>query len=311
MRNEPIIVVMAAGMGSRYGGLKQIDPVGNYGEILMDYALYDAKRAGFKRVVFIIKPEMEEEFKEIVGQRIARQMEVSYAIQKMEDLPQGFEVPEGRTKPWGTGHAILACRDLIDAPFAVINADDFYGEESFHRIYRFLCEDREENALSFAMVGYILANTLTENGHVARGVCEVKEGYLAGITERTRIEKHGDGVVYTEDGENWNALDPESIVSMNLWGFTPGMIEKLNLYFAGFLKEAFAVNPLKAEYFLPSVVNELLLRKEATVRVLTSQDKWYGMTYHEDKPRVCAAIQEMISEGKYPRNLWDHQEEEE
>ncbi len=310
MKKEPIVVVMAAGMGSRYGGLKQIDPVGDHGEILMDYALYDAKRAGFQRVVFIIKPEMEAEFHEIIGRRMEKQMEVSYAFQKIDSLPQGISIPEGRTKPWGTGHAVLSCSGVVDAPFAVINADDFYGQESFDRIYRFLCEEQEENALHFAMVGYILANTLTENGHVARGICEVKEGFLTNITERTRIEKHDTAVEYTEDGESWNTLDPQSIVSMNLWGFTPVMLEKLNEHFADFLIGALRTNPLKAEYFLPSVVNELLKSREASVRVLTSRDKWYGMTYHEDKPRVCAAIQEMIRAGKYPENLWNRQEEE-
>lgn len=309
MKKEPIIVVMAAGMGSRYGGLKQIDPVGKYGEILMDYALYDAKRAGFKRVVFIIKPEMEAEFHEIIGRRMEKQMEVSYAFQKNDSLPQGFSVPEGRTKPWGTGHAILSCSGIVDAPFAVINADDFYGEESFDRIYRFLSEEREDSTLQFAMVGYILENTLTENGHVARGICEVKDGFLTEITERTRIEKHGTTVEYTQDGETWNALDPQSIVSMNLWGFTPAILEKLKVDFVDFLTEALQTNPLKAEYFLPSVVNGLLKSKEATVRVLTSRDRWYGMTYHEDKPHVCAAIQEMIDTGKYPENLWNHEEE--
>lgn len=303
MKKEPVIVVMAAGMGSRYGGLKQIDPVGVHGEILMDYALYDARRAGFKRAVFIIKPEMKEEFHQAIGQRMECLMEISYAFQCDDNLPAGFAVPKERTKPWGTGHAVLSCRGIVDAPFAVINADDFYGAESFEKIYRFLCEKQESIVPCFAMVGYILANTLTENGHVARGVCQVREGLLSGITERTRIEKHGDTVAYTEDGTKWNPLDPQAIVSMNLWGFTPVMLEKLDEYFAAFLNRALETDPLKAEYFLPSVVNALLARGEATVQVLTSKDKWYGMTYKEDKTRVCAALQEMVRTGKYPDNL--------
>lgn len=305
MKKEPIVVVMAAGMGSRYGGLKQIDPVGNHGEILMDYALYDAKRAGFKRVVFIIKPEMQEEFHEVIGNRMERLMEVSYAYQRIDDLPAGFSVPEGRTKPWGTGHAIFSCRDVVDAPFAVINADDFYGAESFERMYRFLSETSDDEKLRYSMVGYILENTLTENGHVARGVCEVKDGYLTKVTERTRIERHGSTVAYTEDGEIWNPLNPQAIVSMNLWGFTPSILKKLGGQFAPFLEKALRENPLKAEYFLPSVVNSLLEKGEATVKMLTSGDKWYGMTYHEDKAKVCAAIQSMIDAGKYPENLWN------
>ena len=305
MKKEPLIVVMAAGMGSRYGGLKQIDPVGHYGEILMDYALYDARRAGFKRVVFLIKPEMEEEFHEIIGQRMEQWMEVCYAYQSIDNLPEGFAVPEGRTKPWGTGHAILSCRDVVDAPFAVINADDFYGAESFEKMYRFLSDLPSDAALDFSMVGYILENTLTENGHVARGICEVNNGYLSKVTERTRIEKHGDTVEYTEDGDTWHPLDAESIVSMNLWGFTPAIFDKLGEQFIPFLQKALIENPLKAEYYLPTVVNTLLEERKATVRVLTSADKWYGMTYREDKPKVCAAIEGMIYEGKYPENLWN------
>lgn len=306
MKKEPIVVVMAAGMGSRYGGLKQIDPVGAHGEILMDYALYDAKRAGFKRVLFIIKPEMQEEFHEVVGKRMESLMEVSYAFQKTDDLPEGFAVPEGRTKPWGTGHAILSCRGVADAPFAVINADDFYGAEAFEEMYRFLSASEDPEALDFAMVGYVLENTLTENGHVARGVCEAKDGYLQKVTERTRIEKHGDAVEYTEDdGQSWHALDPNAVVSMNLWGFTPAMLTQLEKHFAAFLTEALVKNPLKAEYFLPTVVNLLLESKKATVRVLTSGDKWYGMTYHEDKAKVCAALEAMIRADKYPENLWN------
>lgn len=304
MKKEPVLVVMAAGMGSRYGSLKQIDPVGSHGEILMDYSLYDAKRAGFNRVVFIIKQEMKAEFHQIIGQRMEKHMEVSYVYQNNDNLPMGFSAPGERTKPWGTGHAVLSCEGVVDAPFAVINADDFYGRDSFDQIYRFLSNERDETALSFAMVGYILNNTLTENGHVARGVCEVREGYLSGITERTRIERHDGAVEYTEDGEKWTPLNEKSIVSMNLWGFSPVMLKKLKDNFTGFLEEALKTNPLKAEYFLPSVVNELIKNGEATVRVLISADKWYGMTYHEDKLRVCTALQEMVRAGKYPENLW-------
>ena len=284
---EPILVVMAAGMGSRYGGLKQIDPVGEYGEIIIDFSLYDAVKAGFKRAVFIIKEEMEKDFKEIIGDRISKIMEVHYAYQRNDDLPIGYQMPKGRIKPWGTGHAVLCCREFIDAPFAVINADDFYGQEAFSKIYRFLCETEDSDQYDYAMVGYVLENTLTENGHVARGVCETEDRYLKNIVERTHIERRGDSAEFTEDGgETWTAIPRKSTVSMNLWGFTPSMIEELKKRFPAFLDSVLAEDPLKGEYFLPTVVNELLMEQKVTVRVLHSQDKWYGVTYRKAKPGV-------------------------
>ncbi len=308
MNREPILVVMAAGMGSRYGGMKQIDPLGKNGEIIIDYSLFDAIRAGFKRVIFIIQKKNYEDFCEVVGNRISKMMEVQYAFQDIEDLPDGFSLPEGRTKPWGTGHAVRACRHLIDAPFAVINADDFYGREGFAQIYQFLSRVEDGEPYHFAMVGYVLKNTLTDNGYVSRGVCELNGENLKGITERTRIERSEDqqGACFSEDGgETWTALDPESVVSMNLWGFTPSVLKEMESGFTAFLQDALDTNPLKAEYYLPSVVNTLLDEGRAQVKVLRSHDKWYGVTYREDKPVVQAALRKMMEDGVYPDPLFE------
>jgi len=302
---EPILVIMAAGMGSRYGGLKQIDPVGMHGEIIIDYSIHDAYKAGFRRVVCIIKKEIEADFKEVIGNRIEKLMEVRYAYQRMDDLPGGYTVPEGREKPWGTGHAVLSARELIDAPFAVINADDYYGADAFRLIYDFLKKAEDGSKYDYAMVGYILENTLTENGHVARGVCQVENGRLLGVQERTRIEKHGDRTEYTEDGESWHVIPQGSTVSMNLWGFTPSVIAALSERFPAFLDRALKENPLKGEYFLPTVVNDLLAENKAEVSVFRSADRWYGVTYRQDKPVVEKAIRDMIAAGKYPERLWD------
>ena len=305
---KPILVVMAAGMGSRYGGLKQMDPVGNYGQVIMDYSLYDARRAGFETAVFIIKREIENDFRHLIGDRIARVMEVRYAFQELCDLPAGYTVPEGRTKPWGTSHAVLAARNCIDAPFAVINADDYYGPEAFQQIYQYLTEHPETNeGYEYAMVGYMLRNTLTENGYVSRGVCQTDElGYLTKVTERTHIEKEGEGARFTEDGgATWMSLPGDTVVSMNLWGFTPSFVEEAQRRFAAFLDRTKAENPLKGEYFLPSIVSELIEEKLGRVKVLRSQDKWYGVTYKEDKPVVVDAIQKMTRAGVYPDRLWE------
>lgn len=305
---KPILVVMAAGMGSRYGGLKQMDPVGNYGQVIMDYSLYDARRAGFETAVFIIKREIENDFRHLIGDRIARVMEVRYAFQELCDLPAGYTVPEGRTKPWGTSHAVLAARNCIDAPFAVINADDYYGPEAFQQIYQYLTEHPETNeGYEYAMVGYMLRNTLTENGYVSRGVCQTDElGYLTKVTERTHIEKEGEGARFTEDGgATWMSLPGDTVVSMNLWGFTPSFVEEAQRRFAAFLDRTKVENPLKGEYFLPSVVSELIEEKLGRVKVLRSQDKWYGVTYKEDKPVVVDAIQRMTRAGVYPNRLWE------
>lgn len=305
---KPILVVMAAGMGSRYGGLKQMDPVGNHGQVIMDYSLYDARRAGFETVVFIIKREMENDFRHLIGDRIAHVMEVRYAFQELSDLPTGYTVPEGRTKPWGTSHAVLAARNCIDAPFAVINADDYYGPEAFQQIYQYLTEHPETNeGYEYAMVGYMLRNTLTENGYVSRGVCQTDElGYLTKVTERTHIEKEGEGARFTEDGgATWMSLPGDTVVSMNLWGFTPSFVEEAQRRFAAFLDRTKVENPLKGEYFLPSVVSELIEEKLGRVKVLRSQDKWYGVTYKEDKPVVVDAIRRMTRAGVYPDRLWE------
>jgi len=301
---KPILVVMAAGMGSRYGGLKQMDPVGANGEVILDYSVFDARRAGFETVVFIIKREIEADFKARIGSRIEPHMEVRYAYQDLHDLPEGYAVPEGRVKPWGTGQAIIAGRDVIDAPFAVINADDYYGVECFRRLYDFLTQPR--GAGEYCMVGYLLRNTVTDNGSVARGVCASDgAGNLTVINERTRIEKHPGGIHYTEDdGQSWVELDPDTLVSMNMWGFQPELVEVLQQRFPAFLNQALAENPMKGEYLLPNVVRDLLSEGKATVKVLSSPDKWYGVTYQEDKPCVVQAMADKAAQGIYPTPLW-------
>lgn len=303
---KPVLIIMAAGMGSRYGGLKQIDPVDQDGHIIMDFSIYDAIRAGFEKVVFIIKKENEALFKECVGDRVAKKMQVEYVFQDLHNLPEGYIVPEGREKPWGTGHAVLSCLSAVDGPFAVINADDYYGREAFQIIYDFLTTHQDDEKYQYTMVGYYLKNTLTENGHVARGVCIAdEEGKLTGITERTRIEKHAAGPAYTEDdGETWTKLPEDTIVSMNMWGFTSSILQELNNRFARFLEENLRKNPLKCEYFLPFVVDELLKENKAEVTVLKSPDRWYGVTYKEDKPVVVEAIKNMRSAGLYPQGNW-------
>lgn len=302
---EPVLVIMAAGMGSRYGGLKQMDPMDAQGHIIMDFSIYDAVKAGFKKVVFIIKKENEALFRECIGDRMEKHIEVTYVFQELHNLPEGYAVPADRVKPWGTGHAVLSCLGTVDGPFAVINADDYYGPEAFELIYKYLTTHPDDEKYRYTMVGYILENTLTENGHVARGVCETDEnGYLTSITERTRIEKRGAGAEFTEDdGATWTALDPKSTVSMNMWGFNESFLKELNDRFPAFLDKALKENPLKGEYFLPSVVSELLAEDKATAEVLTSRDRWYGVTYKEDKQMVMDAIQRMKDSGLYPQEF--------
>lgn len=305
---QPVLVVMAAGMGSRYGGLKQIDPVDKEGHIIMDFSVYDAVKAGFKKVIFIIKKENEADFKAAIGDRLRKHLDVTYVFQDLKNLPEGYEVPEGRVKPWGTGHAVLSCIDEIDEPFAVINADDYYGANAFRMAYDFLTQNQDEDGIyRYMMVGYKLENTLTENGHVARGVCVTdEEGHLQKIHERTHIERHEGNVAYTEDeGKTWTALPQDSTVSMNMWGFSESILKELKARFPKFLEENLPVNPMKCEYFLPFVVDELLGENKATVKVLKSMDKWYGVTYKEDKPVVVAAIQSLKDQGLYPQGLWD------
>ena len=304
--SDPVLVIMAAGMGSRYGGLKQIDPVGACGEKIIDYSLFDARRAGFKKAVFIIKEELLPDFQEAVFQKASQYMEIQWAFQKLEDVPEGVSVPEGRVKPWGTGHAALTgARLLGDAPYAVINADDFYGREAFEKMYAFLKAAKDGEKLDFSMVGFYLRNTVTEHGSVSRGVCQTREGMLEGIVERTRIERREGGIAYTEDeGRTWVPLAPDTVVSMNFWGFTPGFTGALERDFRRFFQEDVPENPLKAEFFLPFVVNDLLSQGKAQVSVLSSADKWYGVTYQQDKETVVKAIGEMTQAGVYPSPLW-------
>ena len=304
--SKPVLVIMAAGMGSRYGGLKQLDPVGGHHQVILDYSMYDARRAGFETVVFVIKKEIEEEFKARVGRRVEGHMDVKYVFQAMDDLPEGYAVPEGRAKPWGTAQAALAARHVVDGPFAIINADDYYGPEAYRAIYGYLRDHRDAERYSYAMVGYRVRNTVTENGSVARGVCGVdRNGILIDIQERTTIEKDGDNARYTEDGgQSWTALPGDTLVSMNMWGFTRSFLDEAEARFPAFLDRALEENPLKGEYFLPSVVDQLIREGRAEVRVLPSEDKWYGVTYREDKPSVTAAIAAMTEAGLYPEELW-------
>ncbi len=304
--NKPVLVVMAAGMGSRYGGMKQIDPVGPNGEVIIDYSIYDARRAGFETVVFVIKHEIEDAFKAAIGDRMSKIMNVKYAFQQLDNLPAGFTVPEGREKPWGTCHAILAAKDVIDGPFAVINADDYYGPEAFKVMYDYLSTHEDGTFYDYCMVSYLLKNTVSENGSVARGVCvPTDDGCLANVTERTRIETFEDGSIrYTEDGENWVTLPGDTPVSMNLWGFSKSFLVEAEQRFAAWLEKNVPLNPMKCEYFLPLVVSALIDENKAKVKVLQSTDKWYGVTYKEDKPVVVAAIQQKIEDGLYPANLW-------
>ena len=295
--NKPVLVVMAAGMGSRYGGLKQLDPIDDNGHVILDYSVYDAHRAGFDTVIFVIKPEIEDIFREKIGDRMAKVMEVKYVFQRADDLPEGYTVPEGRAKPWGTAQAVLAARDVVDGPFAVINADDYYGPEGFEEIYNYLLHHPDTPGMyEYAMVGYLLKNTVTENGSVARGVCtETASGYLHSVVERTKIIQGDRCPQYTEDdGETWNDLCEDDIVSMNLWGFQKSYLEEAWAGFPAFLDKALAENPLKAEYFLPAVVSSLLSRHKARVKVLRSNDHWYGVTYKEDKPGVMAALETTV-----------------
>jgi dTDP-glucose pyrophosphorylase len=300
---QPQLVIMAAGIGSRYGGLKQIDPIGPSGEIIIDYSIYDALKAGFGRVVFIIRHHFEEDFKEMIGRRIEQRAEVKYAFQELDALPEGLRVPPGRTKPWGTGHAALVAAPCIDAPSAIINADDYYGAAAFRNLYEYCCAARDSDRYEYCMVGYTLENTLTEHGHVARGVCEVdKEGLLRTVVERTKIRDF-DGIARYEDaGGNWVDIAAGSTVSMNTWGVTPGFYGELRERFMSWFAQNKANE--KAEFFLPGAVNDLLQEGRARVRVLPTGDRWYGVTYREDKPIVASAVRALIDKGVYPRRLW-------
>lgn len=303
---KPVLVIMAAGMGSRYGGMKQVDPVDKEGHVIMDYSMFDAKQAGFEKVICIIKKTMEEDFDTVIGSRIKPYLELEYAFQDINAMPKGYSVPEGRMKPWGTAHAVLAAKNQIgDAPMAVINADDFYGREAFVSIYQYLSGDHKRG--EYAMVGYLLKNTVTDYGHVARGVCDVDEkGYLTQIDERLRIEKKPGGIIaYTEDeGATYTELDPNTIVSMNFWGYDSSYLDEAECRFPAFLEKNLPANPLKCEFLVPRVTDELILEGKATVKVLSCAAKWHGVTYKEDMPGLQSAIADMKAKGLYPEKLW-------
>lgn len=304
---KPVLVVLAAGMGSRYGGLKQMDAVGGHGQSIIDYSIYDARRAGFETVVFVIKKEIEADFREAVGNRVSRGMDVRYAFQALDDLPEGYTVPQERKKPWGTTHAVMAARDVIRGPFAVINSDDYYGPEAFQKIFDYLSSTPDQpECFQYAMVGYRLGNTVTENGSVARGVCQVSpEGFLEDIIERTCIEKDGPDARFTTDGgASWEPLSGDTPVSMNFWGFQRSFLDEAVTLFPSFLDRILAENPEKGEFFLPLLVSDMIRRDRARVRVLSSADKWFGVTYREDKPSVVQALKEKTEQGLYPENLW-------
>ncbi|MBQ2738088.1 MAG: nucleotidyltransferase [Clostridia bacterium] len=303
MKN-PELVIMAAGMGSRYGGLKQIDKVDDAGHIIIDYSIYDAMRAGFRDFTFIIKKAIEKDFREVMDSHLAgKDINVKYVFQELDKLPEGFSVPEGRTKPWGTAHALACCLGTVEGPFAVINADDYYGANAFIKIYEFLKNTEFDGKSHFSMVGYKIKNTVTEQGTVSRGVCVADEnGLLTEIVERTKIGTQDGKIFFTEDGVD-TELDPETLVSMNLWGFTPEYLTEANSRFAKFLRDNLDKNPLKCEFFLPTVVSELIAEGKADVRVLDNSDKWYGVTYKEDKVAVVEAFKALKAKGVYPENF--------
>lgn len=300
---EPTLVILAAGMGSRFGGLKQIMAVDDFGHAIIDFSLYDAYRAGFRKVAFIIKHEIEEDFKAAVGRRMEKYFDVKYVYQQLDLLPEGYSVPEGRVKPWGTGHAVLCCRGIVDGPFAVINADDFYGRTAYEEMYAFLSTERP--GTEHAMIAYHLRNTVTETGYVARGICQVENGLLTDVVERTHIEKHGEVISFTEDGKSYTPLPADVPVSMNCWAFSNSMLDELYKRFPAWLDANLPVNPTKCEYFLPFVTNAMIKDGEGTVAVLPCREQWYGMTYKEDFPTVVNAIKALRDEGVYPEKLLD------
>ncbi len=300
---EPALVILAAGMGSRFGGLKQITPVDDFGHAIIDFSLFDAYRAGFRKVVFIIKHEIEDDFKAIVGRRAEKYFDVKYVFQQLDRLPAGYSVPEGRVKPWGTGHAVMCAADAVDGPFAVINADDFYGRTAYTALYDYLTSGKPDN--EHAMVAYLLRNTVTESGHVARGICQVENGLLTDVVERTHIEKRGSDGAYTEDGTTFVPLSGETLVSMNCWGFSHSMMDELIKRFPAWLDENLPKNPLKCEYFLPFVANALIKDGEGSVRVLNCHETWYGITYKDDLAPFRAAVARMRADGIYPERLLD------
>lgn len=301
---EPTLVILAAGIGSRFGGLKQMTDIDGSGHAIIDFSMYDAYRAGFRKVAFIIKHAIEDDFKARIGKRAEALFDVSYVYQELDKLPEGYSVPENRVKPWGTGHATMCCKGIVDGPFAVINSDDFYGPTAYKALYDFLVSDHPDN--EHAMVAYLLKNTVTENGYVARGICSGEGGFLTDVVERTHIEKRGEDAEFTEDGETWNRLPGDTLVSMNCWAFSNSMLDHLCEDFPAWLDENLPVNPEKCEYFLPFVVNDVIKSGAGKVHLLNCTEVWYGMTYKEDMESVRSAIKNMKSKGIYPEgeNLW-------
>ncbi len=302
MGKKPTLVILAAGMGSRYGGMKQIDGVGSHGEPIIDFSIYDAYQAGFRKVVLIIRKEHEELFRNALTDKVARNgMEVEFAYQDMNNIPEGFKVPEGREKPWGTTHALLACKGVVNEPFAIINADDFYGRNAYQVVYDYLTSEIEDD--QYAMVGFQCLNTLTENGTVTRGLCEEKDGNLSHIVEVQKIALQDGHAVYEEDGD-WKPIDDQALVSMNFWGFTPKIFDELEPIFKEFLEKNLEENPMKCEHVIPTAIGNLVSEGKITVKMLSSKDKWFGVTYKEDKPDVVAKIAEKKANGEYPDVLW-------
>jgi hypothetical protein len=304
--SDPTLVILAGGIGSRYGGLKQADPIGPNGELIIHYSVYDALQAGFGHVVFLIRRDIEDAFRERIGAQVEQRTDVSYVFQDLDRVPAGFAIPAGRVKPWGTGHALLCCKDVVSTNFAAINADDFYGPTGFRALADYL-RSAEDGADSYeySMVGYVLSNTLSEHGHVARGVCQVgPDGYLESIRERLHIELLPDGIKDRMEDGSWVLFAPGSTVSMNMWGFTPSFFGELEARFPAFLAQSVAANPLKAEFLLPNIVGDLVQERKARVKVLPTEEKWFGVTYQADRPRVQAAVRDLIAQGRYPANLW-------
>lgn len=306
IKMDKTLVILAAGMGSRYGGLKQIDPVGPDNSIIIDYSVYDALKSGFNKVVFIIKKENEQLFREVIGDKVSKHIKVEYVFQSLDKLPEGFTVPEERVKPWGTAHAVYCCKGVVNEPFAVINSDDFYGRGAYQSVANWIeSTDFSGDKYKFAMAGYLLKNTLTDNGAVSRGVCEVDENnQLLDVIERTKIQRVDGKISYTEDGESWNELPEEAYASMNFWCYPPEFIEEIEKYLVKFLENEVPANPLKSEFFLPFLVRDLLNEKKCTVDVLETKDRWFGVTYKEDKPDVVKSVQDLVDSGVYPEKLW-------
>ncbi len=298
---KPTLLILAAGIGSRYGGVKQMDKIGPSGESIIDYSVFDAIRAGFGKVVFVLNPKIEKDFKAIYEQRLSGKIETAYVLQELDNIPEDVSFTPERVKPWGTGHAVLVAKEVIDTPFAVINADDFYGRQAFEVLGNFLLQLNNDET-RYAMVGYPLKNTLSENGSVSRGICSTKEGLLTNVVERTKIYRTDGQIVFEENGRE-TSITGNSLVSMNFWGFTPKYFVQSETWFVDFIREN--ARQLKAEFYIPYVVSKLITQGDANVRVLESHDRWFGITYQEDKAITIARVRQMVREGKYPESLWD------